>query len=241
MSIPPLNLQPVSNGITSGDEEVFTPPLRSRASRFPRLRSKGSFRGSFVGGKPPRQIVFESKLECDIACVLLARPDVVDVLDQPPAVIYFDGGKKRKHTFDFLVHLTDGRRIAIAVKPYEKAVKNHLSEKLKLIAAQLHHSFATEVMLMTEQHVSRAIIHDAKLIHTASRLSDPVADSEIMAVAGNLFGDVTIDALVKTSGLGARGFGAVIRLIADGSLFMASEPPINYTTSVRLGKTSEGC
>ena len=61
---------------------------------------------------------YESKREQEGLYLLLARPDVVDIWDQPPPVFYHDAnGRKRSHTFDFLITLSSGKRIAIAVKP----------------------------------------------------------------------------------------------------------------------------
>jgi hypothetical protein len=49
--------------------------------------------------------------------VLVARPDVAQIEEQPPAFDYLDeNGRQASHMFDFLVTSTNGERIAVAVK-----------------------------------------------------------------------------------------------------------------------------
>lgn len=82
----------------------FINPLPSRATRKPSARSRASSRGHVTGGgppsgSPPRLRYFESKREQDVLYLLLARPDVVDVWDQPPPVSYQDAtGRRRNHS-----------------------------------------------------------------------------------------------------------------------------------------------
>lgn len=57
----------------------------------------------------PRNVVFESKLEERFLFLMLARRDVHDIWDQPPAVAYRDAsGKPRTHTFDYRIVFTSG-------------------------------------------------------------------------------------------------------------------------------------
>ena len=73
----------------------------------------------------PRIIEFDSKLEQRVLWLLLARPDVWDIREQPASLGYVDGaGKSRRHTFDFLVTLQSGRRYAVVVKPERRVCKS---------------------------------------------------------------------------------------------------------------------
>ena len=106
----------VFNG--TGDQ----PPLPSRAMRRIAKRSKYSSRGGIVvqipGWARPRVVFFESKLEQRVLFLLLARGDLIDLWEQPPLITYRDEeGRRRTHFCDFLIRLSSGRRIAIAVKP----------------------------------------------------------------------------------------------------------------------------
>ncbi|MEM7746909.1 MAG: hypothetical protein AAF346_01560, partial [Pseudomonadota bacterium] len=65
------------------------PPNASRASRKIAKRSKHSSRGGVVVQLPcephPRVVLFESKLEQRVLFLILARADVWDLREQPPA------------------------------------------------------------------------------------------------------------------------------------------------------------
>ncbi|WP_419951618.1 hypothetical protein [Methylobacterium sp.] len=77
----------------------WIPPCPSTASRsFDPNRI--SLRGRLVcHGPAPRVITYESQLERKTALVLLARPDVVSVHDQPKPVTYTDVlGNESRHT-----------------------------------------------------------------------------------------------------------------------------------------------
>lgn len=101
---------------------IYRAPEPSRASRAVVRRSKASLRGSMIAKLPafdrPRVIQFESMLEYRFLCLMLVRDDVHDIQEQPPAVQYRRAdGNPTSHVFDFLVTLTNGDRIAVAIKP----------------------------------------------------------------------------------------------------------------------------
>lgn len=208
------------------NENSWTPPLPTRATRLPPLRSRGSCRGALTDTRRNRTLVYESRLKRNVALMLIARRDVVDIHDQPPAVLYVDvEGKPRQHTFDFLAVLADGRKIAIAVKPAEKVEHSRFDEKLALIAAQTPKSFADAAALWTDAHMSRSAVANAELLHSASRDIglDDQADEAVRDIVRNSTGRWKIADIVSRSGLAGRAFRAVIRLIFLGELTLADE------------------
>ena len=219
----------------------FRPPGASRASRRPSLRSRGSHRGHLIGGPNPTRILYESKLESDAAYVLLARADVTDLQEQPPAVWYRDAaGRQRSHTFDFLATMSDGRRIAIAIRPQEKAQRKQLEALLRVIAPQLPRTFATDLAIITERHLPRDLVRDTRLIHSVRREPRGQDDDAIMAIMAGVRGGVTIGALVEASGLAGLGFRAIVRRIAaDGDLRISGPRPISHATTVSTARSDD--
>ena len=108
------------------------------------------------GFKRPRLLQFESNLEYLFLCLMLVRDDVFSIWDQPPKVSYIDrSGKTVDHTFDFLVTLSDGENIAVAIKPSARVIQRAFISELELIAAAVPKNFADRVILVTEQHLDR--------------------------------------------------------------------------------------
>ncbi|THK34058.1 hypothetical protein EHS39_32525 [Ensifer sp. MPMI2T] len=205
----------------SKETEAFRPPLPSRATRRISPRSKASLRGALVAQLPadehPRRIVFESKLEQRVLYLLLARPDVHDIWDQPPAVPYMStSGREKRHVFDFLVALTNGRRIAVAVKPAELAEKRNFRAELQTIRAATTIAFAHDIVLVTDRSFSPAAARNAARLHDFRRTPDPEADARVRSIIATLADETTIAEVVSMSGLEGRGFRAVYRSLYEG-------------------------
>lgn len=213
----------------------WTPPVPSMSSRTIGLKSKGSLRGSLVtADRQPRRVQYESALEKKVALVLLARLDVSDVREQPQACEYVDRtGATRSTTFDFMVTMTDGARVAVAVKPRSRAERHDLAGTLSLIASQVGADFADRLVLMTEDDVPRDVVHTAALLHAVKR--DPLseADGAVAAIVGTLSGSTTVGEIVAASGLRGAAFRAVARLIGSGTLTVVDGCRLTYGTSVR--------
>lgn len=140
---------------------VYRGPEPSHATRTLSRRSRASLRGAMVAKLPgfntPRILQFESSLEYAFLCLTLVRDDIQHIWDQPPVVQYVgrDGGPV-KHVFDFLVTKTDGERIAVAVKPMQRAIARNFLSELERVAAATPKQFADRVMLITDQHLDHA-------------------------------------------------------------------------------------
>lgn len=212
----------------------WMPPQVSIGSRRPSLRSRGSVRGALVDESANLEIVFESRLERGMAEMLLVRRDVEQIIDQPAPVRYVDAaGRLRSHTFDFLVVMVDRRRIAIAVKPVAKVACSGIKETLTQIRQQVGISFADLYLLRTDRHITRDRVHNARLMLRSRRSISEDDVSAVKAVVGSLAGAFKIADVVTAAGLGARGFNALLALVADGWLIPQAPGKIDYATQVR--------
>ncbi len=140
---------------------IHRAPEPSRASRGVVRRSKASLRGSMIAKLPaferPRVIQFESMLEYRFLCLTLLRADVHDILEQPPAIHYRRAdGSTASHVFDFLVTLTSGERIAVAIKPADRVIRRNFITELRHVAAAMPRHFAHRVKLVTDEQLDRS-------------------------------------------------------------------------------------
>lgn len=203
-----------------GPSPRFRPPRPSKASRNIPLKSPASCRGAIVFPEPrPRSCVFESALEEKTALVILARRDVVELVDQPEAVAYEVDGKRLEHTFDYLVTLRDGRRLAIAVKPERFVRSRGLDATMRTIAAQMPRTFADGIVTVSEAKIDPVLVANARLVHSVRRDPPSSLDAVVLRVAATLNGAVPISVLAAMAGAAdGRGFRAVVRQIAAGFL-----------------------
>lgn len=219
-------------------------PQPSIAGRNVAKRSKRHFVGHIVGNdgavpgtgnfgvSPGRVIQTESDLEKKTALILHARPDTALLEEQ----VRFEYGDGQVHFFDFRLTRTDGRCIAISVK-MTKYLAKHL-EEMRPIAAEVQPDFADAVHIWTERNVDPVELYNAKLFH-ATREADPEADIAAETVVAPLLGAVPIQDLTDRIGLGARGFRALVRLIAQDRLCPIRLERITPASLVRRKETQQ--
>lgn len=209
---------------------------RTRASRLVTL--KGNNRSSFVGafvawldGKW-QTLVFESRHELKTAYIFLGMPGLEDLLDQPPAFTFVDyAGKQRHHTFDFLATIR-GRRYAIACKFKSTAERLAFKSQLGWMKSQLN-GFADEILFVKEEAFTPERALQAELCHFINREADDEADAAVLAVVRGMVGSITIAAIVQSTGLKARAFRSIVRLVAQHRLIVADKGRIDdYETHV---------
>lgn len=207
------------------------PPKPSRASRRMALKSRGSCRGFAIFQN--RVVVFESHLELMAFFMLVLRMQTATVVDQPPAVTYWDGETLRRHTFDFLVINHDGSRMYIAVKPAKNVERSGIKTTLQLIAEQSP-SDSPSVHLVTDADFSYAARYNATQAFDFLRFPVKEHDEAVAALANEITASVRIADLVEASCLGAMGFRAIVRLIVQ-RVFEPVNPKerITYDTFVR--------
>ncbi|MGH6774426.1 hypothetical protein [Brucella tritici] len=220
---------------------VFIPPLPSTASRLPAPRSNVSNRAVIYDPVENRLKVAESALERKVFLVLRARPDILLIEDQPPAVQYLDAlGDERTHHFDFRVTLQTGKKIAVAVKPFAIAQRRNLKSTLALIAARLPQGYSDRVTLITDRDLHGDVLYNAELIHSCRRNPNPNIEQQIREILSNTHGAVRIEDLVKQTGHAGMAFRAVVHLIALGELELSESTRIIHSARIRVANTLGG-
>lgn len=161
---------------------IYRMPHPSRATRKVVTRSRASLRGSLIAMLPafrwPRELHFESELEYRFLCLMLIRDDIFDIWDQPTAIKYVGrDGRSASHTFDFLVTKIDGTKIAVAIKPKERAASKGFAKELELVARAIPKQFADRTILVTEHQLNRKAARSAarKLAQTRPSLVEEAA------------------------------------------------------------------
>jgi len=87
------------------------------------------FRGKFYSAKNARHIKCESYLEVLIARLLEFLRNVIGYSEQPPALLFRVGRRRRRLTPDFIAHRRNGRACLVEVKPAELAETPELKAK----------------------------------------------------------------------------------------------------------------
>ncbi len=130
---------------------------------------------------PDRRIRWcEGFNEKRVFAVLLARPDVGDLREQPAAVIYADEARrKHRHTFDAIVQFRDGLRLAVVVKRAKVAERKATKRLVALLATDLRREVADGVLLMTEDDAGPDALHDARLVNSARLHPEPEHDAKL--------------------------------------------------------------
>lgn len=215
--------------------QLWVPPSESLAARKFSLRSRSSFRGTIVNPRTNREMHYESTLERDAMYILMARPDVAEIRDQPPAIPYFDRDlRRRHHWFDLEVRLHCGRRYAFAIKPEKQVAKSGILDTLQLIREQRPRGCADVVALRTEQQITRARASNARLIVRANGCRVETDVDLIWSFAQSLQRPVRIAEILAATIPDALGLMAVVCLIGDGLLVPIGNGHITHETHVRL-------
>ena len=217
-------------------------PSRSAATRRPSEKPNAAARPILVSPDDQREILCESELEAKAALILMARPDCKHLREQPAPIRYLDHeGIERRHTFDFLMVLWSGVRLAIVVKPVLIAERRALSALVRLMAAQMDPRFASGILLMTDLMMSRATVANARLIHDAKRLPDPRLDHAVREMVATLNGATTIISIIRAAGLDGhnQAFYAVARAIGRGTIVPVKKELITPDTLVARVRNKE--
>ncbi len=231
------------NWIRIDDIDYWQETLPSLATRrwAPTARHTGRTRIPAITGAPGavRAVDCESLQEGNVAVVLLARRDIVDLVEQPPAVKYFDKVEQcwREHTFDFLATMANGWKIAIANRPQKRS--EEVERIIKAIAEQ-GCTLADAYTVVTDADLPKNLIRNAELILAVRRDHDRSADKKIRDIVGTLNGAVTIETLVTASGLAGKGFRAVVRLIDEGEIEIERNIMIDFPALVRHSASRRG-
>lgn len=206
------------------ESDALPEMLPSLSSRRISLHSAISVHGwDFFDG---RKVWYEAELELNFALLATMRPDVAEISEQPPVVIFVnDQGIRQRHTFDFKLRMMDGTSGLVAVKPFALVEKTGIGRVVELTAEQIPPSLADWTLLFTDLDLSLTDLFNAKVIHHARRDPWPQDDAVIARLIRSLKGEITIGELTAKSGLDGYAFDAVVRAVADGKL-----KPVEYGT-----------
>lgn len=217
-----------------------TPPAPSRATRNVLTRSKGSVRGELLARTPAdrqlRKFGYESILEKRFLLITLLDPLVQDIWDQPTALPYRDDrGTIRRHTFDYLVLKKTGEKIAFAVKSSKAVVRKRFDLQLTQIARHVPRRFADEIVLFTERSFTWVAARNAAHLQHFRWRIDAEADDRAARVVEDFRTTAPIQDLVGRIDLSGRGYGAVMRQIAERGLRFDERRLIDEDTIVARG------
>ncbi len=167
--------------------------------------------------------------------LLIANPDVEDIIEQPPAVAYVDTeGKDRSHTIDVAAKLTNGKKDAIAVKQESMVERSGINETLNHIREQRSAPWADRIYLRTGAHMSRDAADNARLIADALRWKTADDVEAVREFARTLAGSISIRILTDMTIPAAAGMQAVLCLLAEGYLELCGTKLIDYSSQVQL-------
>lgn len=177
------------------NDQLWKPPSPVPLARKISARSTGSGRAQIVFNG--FVLSFESLLEHKVACILLARPDIVSLTCQAPPIFYRDvKGNIREHYFDQKVALTDGRIALVAVKPAALVARRNFREELSRISAQVRPSDGHVVWLFTDRQAPQWKADNAVDILAAleDAAVDPnrAAEQDAQLIASDLCGTMRI-------------------------------------------------
>jgi hypothetical protein len=208
-------------------------PDASWADRDVPLSVKGRSTGAIVVGTGPGRVLqTDSHLELKVALVLAARRDV-DTIEEQVAFPWRDrAGKDHTHFFDFRVTLVTGRRVAITVKAAAVVAKGRFLPTFRPIAQAVTPAFADEVRLMTDRDLDPVDLANATLFH-AYRVPDPEADAAAAQATEGLVGAARLHDLTEATGLGSRGYRALVRRVHHGQLVQLTRERISAASLVR--------
>ncbi|MBQ2262451.1 MAG: TnsA endonuclease N-terminal domain-containing protein [Loktanella sp.] len=217
----------------------YVSPERTRATRMFPARSRASGRGFVIAklraGAAWRQLIFESDLERKCLLVLLSQKAVVNIWDQPPQITYRNkAGKPTFHTFDFLVTLEDGKRIAIAVKPDGLVERNGFNQEFALIKAQTTKQFADDALLVTNSSFSAAEVRNAELLHMFRQAEDVEADAAVHQIFRGMNCERSLGHVVAATGLNGRAFRAGFKAIFDGIVLTDMSVPVTEASMLSI-------
>lgn len=204
-------------------------PAPSRADRNVQNASKGHcIAFAVLGAGSGTRMQAESKLELDHLKTQFNQCDVADVKEQ----VRFEFGHRNEfeHYFDMVVTKTSGDRIACTVKPEVRLESGRFIDEMQTVAWWVKkRKFAQSVRLLTEADLDPVARHNAN-INAALYDEDAQADQTARLVARELRGVVSLKDLTDRTGLQARGYRALLRLIRHGDLGPSSPQRITPST-----------
>ncbi|SCM68734.1 hypothetical protein [Donghicola eburneus] len=210
-------------------------PAPSRADRTIQKASAAHCTGyTVLGDGEGTRFQGESYLELCHLYLLNAMKNVAEMREQVRFLYGWDPEKPQAHYFDVFATLDDGTRIAFAVKPEVRLASGRVEREMSEIAWWVQEfDFADDVRILTEADINPVDLRNAKAL-AAVRQPDPEADAAARAVlealpagAGQSLRDLTL-----ATGMKARGYRALLRLLRSGTARLQRHELIRPTTII---------
>ena len=215
-------------------------PERSKAERdVPRASSGHCTAYTVLGSDSGTETQCESLLEINHLFVLNTVPNVAELREQVRFYYGWDPKKLRQHIFDVVAVLTTGERIAFAIKPEfrlnsSNQEKQDFEDEMGVVAWWAYEKdFVDDVRILTEVDLNPVELHNAKIL-AAVRVADPEADVTACEILSRLppEGGQTLRELTLQTGMGARGYRALLRLLRGGQASMVKHEKISPKTLI---------
>ncbi|MEP6020632.1 MAG: hypothetical protein ABJ251_19325 [Paracoccaceae bacterium] len=225
-------LPEVSGGIAT--------PERSKAERdVPRASSGHCTAYTVLGSGSGTETQGESLLEINHLFVLNTVPNVAELREQVRFYFGWDPKKQRQHIFDVVAVLMTGKRIAFAIKPEfrlnsSNQEKQDFEDEMRVVAWWAYQKdFVDDVRILTEVDLNPIELHNVKVL-AAVREADPEADVAAWQVLSSLppEGGQPLRELTLQTGMGARGYRALLRLLRGGHASMVKHERISPKTLI---------
>ncbi|MHC8491238.1 Tn7 transposase TnsA N-terminal domain-containing protein [Thalassospira sp. SM2505] len=152
-------------------------------------------------------------------------PAVLRYREQPEPLTYFESGKQRKYTPDFIAQMTRGLTV-FEVKPYDQSIMSPLKERL--VAFKEHYAAQDiDFVVMTEREIRREprLSNITKLLRYQREIVSPTNKRIVIDLVDR--GDRTLDELFDHLSEHGVPFTNVYALIAQGSLWIDIDLPID--------------
>jgi len=194
--------------------------------RRPAPKKVGAPVGEFTDPFRHHRHVHESEPERAVLTLLFSRADVDDIREQV-TVRYTWRGAVRRYTFDVVVKLHKGPRIAYAVKRSERELlRDDTIEILKAIEVEHGSRIADAYRTVTYESLDPVALENARLIVRCGRDQDIAAQRRVRECLADLPATVTLERIAQASGIGHRGLRAAIALIQSGILVLPCGQPL---------------
>ena len=207
-------------------------PAGSRAERNIAIASKGHCTGyTVLGSGSGVRMQAKSHYELSHLFILNASSAIASLQEQ----VRFRYGRndEHEHVFDVVATMKTGGRIAYTVKPEARLRSGRFLAEMQTVAWWVARKrFADDVRLLTEADVDEIDLHNAKVI-AAVREADPEAEAVARREVSAITGAVPLHDLTRATGMEARGYRALLRLIREGHLESARRERITPQTLVQ--------
>ena len=162
----------------------------------------------------------ESLLELHNLFLLNVMMNVASLQEQVRFFYGWDPKDQKQHIFDVVATLDCGSRVAFAVKPEVRLASGRFETEMQEVAWWVYdRGFADDVRIMSEADINPVDLRNAKIL-AAVREADPEADAVALEVVRGLpvDGGQSLRDLTLSTGMAARGYRSLIRLIRSGVL-----------------------